>query len=140
MSKNKVLSRDEKRDRLLKIFHEGQEFYQLKELEKLGKAKGLIQNQVKELLEMVVDDGLVDSEKIGSSLFYWSFPNKVFKTKQKQLEELKDTNRMLSDKLVTLEAALKSEQVRNRVNNESQMVCFSCSFSSFPHRLAGNTK
>lgn len=119
MSKNKVLSRDEKRSRLLKIFHEGQEFYQLKELEKLGKEKGLIQNQVKEILEALIDEGLVDSGKIGSSLFYWSFPNKALKKKQQQVEELKDTRRMLNDKLVTLEAALKSEQVRNRVNNES---------------------
>lgn len=137
MSKHKVLSRDEKRDRLLKVFREGQEFYQLKELEKLAKEKGLNQNQVKDILQALVDDGLVDSDKIGPSLFYWRLPNKDLKTKQKQLSELKDTNRMLSDKLVTLEAALKSEQVRNRVNNESQMLRSSCSFalSSSSHRL-----
>lgn len=119
MSKSKILSREEKRARLLSMFHEGQEFYQIKELEKMAKEKGLNQNQIKDILQMLVDDGVVDSDKIGSMLFYWSFPNKACKIKQKQAEELKATRKTLDHKLVTLEAALKSEQVRNRVNNES---------------------
>lgn len=116
------LSRDEKRGRLLEIFHEGQDFHQLKDLEKMAKDKGLNQNQVKEILGLLIDDGLVDSDKIGSTLFYWSFPNKALKMKQKKLDELRGTKQALNDKLFTLEAALKSEQVRNRVNNESQML------------------
>lgn len=121
MSKSKILSRDEKRARLLEIFHESQEFYQLKDLEKLSKAKGLIQNQVKTILETLVNEELVDSEKIGASQYYWSFANKALKAKQRQKGELKDTRKMLDDKLVTLEAALKSEQVRNCVSNESRV-------------------
>lgn len=120
MSKSKILSRDEKRARLLEIFHESQEFYQLKDLEKLSKAKGLIQNQVKTILETLVNEELVDSEKIGASQYYWSFANKALKAKR-QKGELKDTRKMLDDKLVTLEAALKSEQVRNCVSNESRV-------------------
>lgn len=106
------LSREEKKMRLLEVFHEGQEFYQLKDLEKMAKDKGIIQNQVKEILHMLVeDDALVDSSKIGSLQFYWSFPNKVLKIKIKQLDDLKGSKQSLKDKLVTLEAALKSEQV-----------------------------
>lgn len=142
MSKSKALSRDEKRGRLLQIFHETQDFYQLKDLEKLAKDKGLIQNQVKEILSLLVDDGLVDSDKIGSSLFYWSFPNKSLKVQQKKLEELRDTKQTLNNKLVTLEAALKSEQVRNLVNNESQMLrstWFPFSFAHSPPNLRPTT-
>lgn len=102
--------------RLLELFHEGQEFYQLKDLEKMAKDKGINQNQVKEILQLLVDDALVDSDKIGSSLFYWSFPNKVLKIKRKLLNELRDTKRALTDKLVTLETALKSEQVNNSLD------------------------
>lgn len=92
---------------------DGREFYQLKDLEKLAKDNGVNQNQVKELLQSLLDDAEVDSDKIGSSRFYWSFPNKRLKEKQKQADLLRRTRVMLSDKLVTLEAALKSEQVRD---------------------------
>lgn len=110
------LSRDEKRTRLLEIFHEGQEFYQLKDLEKMAKDKGINQNQVKEILEALVDNALADSGKIGSSFFYWSFPNKILKMKQAELNELKSLKVTLKDKLVTLESALKSQQVRSCID------------------------
>ncbi|KIK97112.1 hypothetical protein PAXRUDRAFT_825284 [Paxillus rubicundulus Ve08.2h10] len=62
------LSVEEKRVKLLEIFHESKDFYQLKELEKLGpKLKGIVSQSVKEILQSLVDDGLVQSDKIGSS-------------------------------------------------------------------------
>jgi len=70
------LSYDEKRVKLLEIFHESKDFYQLKELEKLGpKLKGIVSQSVKEVLQTLVDDGLVQSDKIGSSNFFWAFPS-----------------------------------------------------------------
>lgn len=114
MSKQ-ILSRAEKRARLLEIFHETQSFYQLKDLEQLAKEKGLNVKQVKEILQSLVDDEQVDSDRIGPSNFYWSFTNKLFNTKLKKVDEMKDTKLLLSDKLGTLAAALKSEQVRHAV-------------------------
>ncbi|KAF8530475.1 meiotic nuclear division protein 1 [Hysterangium stoloniferum] len=65
------LSNDEKRTKLLEIFHET-----LKELEKLGpKMKGIVSQSVKEVLQSLVDDGLVQMDKVGSSNFFWSFPS-----------------------------------------------------------------
>ncbi|OJA20476.1 hypothetical protein AZE42_01979 [Rhizopogon vesiculosus] len=62
------LSLDEKRTKLLEIFHESKDFYQLKELEKLGpKLKGIVSQSVKEVLQSLVDDGLVQGDKIGAS-------------------------------------------------------------------------
>ncbi|KAF8590949.1 meiotic nuclear division protein 1, partial [Ramaria rubella] len=70
------LSADEKRVKLLEIFHETKDFYQLKELEKLGpKMKGIVSQSVKEVLQSLIDDGLVQSDKVGSSNFFWSFPS-----------------------------------------------------------------
>ncbi|EKM54279.1 uncharacterized protein PHACADRAFT_146090 [Phanerochaete carnosa HHB-10118-sp] len=70
------LSAEEKRVRLLEIFHETKDFFQLKELEKLGpKMKGIVSQSVKEVLQSLVDDGLVQADKIGSSNFFWSFPS-----------------------------------------------------------------
>ena len=32
---------------------------------------------VKEILQSLVDDGLVDSERIGTSNYFWAFPSKA---------------------------------------------------------------
>lgn len=46
----------------------------LQELEKITlKEKGIISQSVKEILQSLVDDGFVDSEKIGTSIYFWSF-------------------------------------------------------------------
>lgn len=48
------MSREEKRRRLLEIPTEGQE-YSLKDLEKMAKYKGMMQNQVKDILQELLD-------------------------------------------------------------------------------------
>jgi len=118
----KSLSREEKCAKLLKIFHDTNEFYSLKELEKLAKETGMVIKDVKEILQSLVDDGRVESDKISQSLYFWSFANRIHQTKQKQLDELRKTEAALRDKLVTLQA-LKSEQEQQqeqvRPDNES---------------------
>ncbi|XP_065077606.1 meiotic nuclear division protein 1 homolog [Ochlerotatus camptorhynchus] len=91
MSKRKKgISADEKKSLLMEIFHETKEFYQLKDLEKIAaKEKGLKEQVVKEILQALVDEGLVQSDKIGPSQYYWSFPAKKRKLKQQELEQLK---------------------------------------------------
>lgn len=45
------------------------------ELEKLGpKEKGVISQAVKDIVQSLVDDGMVDTEKIGTSVYFWAFP------------------------------------------------------------------
>ncbi len=50
MPRKKPLSFDEKRVRLLKIFHTRKEVLNLKEAEKLGKKAGIVPQSVKEVL------------------------------------------------------------------------------------------
>lgn len=50
-------------------------FICFKELEKIApKEKGITMQSVKEVVQNLVDDHLVDSEKIGTSIYFWSFP------------------------------------------------------------------
>lgn len=35
---------------------------------------------VKEVLQSLVDDSLVDTEKIGTSVYFWSYPSKAMHT------------------------------------------------------------
>lgn len=45
------------------------------ELEKIApKEKGIIAQSVKDVVQSLVDDGLVDTDKIGTSIYFWSFP------------------------------------------------------------------
>ncbi|CAE6473225.1 unnamed protein product, partial [Rhizoctonia solani] len=62
------LSAEDKRVKLVELFHETRDFYQLKELERLApKMKGIVSQSVKEVLQSLVDDNLVQMDKIGSS-------------------------------------------------------------------------
>ncbi|XP_028519506.1 meiotic nuclear division protein 1 homolog [Exaiptasia diaphana] len=81
MSKKKGLSFEEKRHRLQQLFFEKKDFFQLKELEKIApKEKGITSMSVKEVLQSLVDDNLVDTEKIGTSVYFWSYPSKAMHT------------------------------------------------------------
>ncbi|GIY04044.1 meiotic nuclear division protein 1 homolog [Caerostris extrusa] len=89
MSKRKGLSVEEKRNRMLEIFYEKKDVYQLKDLEKIcPKEKGIVAQSVKDVLQSLVDDGLVDSDKIGTSIYFWSFPSKAFNNKKRKIGEL----------------------------------------------------
>lgn len=66
---------DEKREKMLEIFYESQNFFLLKELEKLGPKKGVISQSVKDVVQSLVDDDLVAKDKIGTSVYFWSLPS-----------------------------------------------------------------
>ncbi|KAL2229072.1 UNVERIFIED_CONTAM: Meiotic nuclear division protein 1 [Sesamum indicum] len=74
-SKKRGLSLDEKREKMLQIFYESQDFFLLKELEKLGPKKGVITQSVKDVVQSLVDDDLVFKDKIGTSVYFWSLPS-----------------------------------------------------------------
>lgn len=49
-----------------------------KELERIApKEKGIIANSVKDVIQKLVEDGLVDTDKIGNSIYFWAFPRLV---------------------------------------------------------------
>ncbi|XP_075475535.1 meiotic nuclear division protein 1 homolog isoform X3 [Primulina tabacum] len=75
MSKKRGLSLEEKREKMLQIFYDSQDFFLLKELEKLGPKKGVILQSVKDVIQSLVDDDLVFKDKIGTSVYFWSLPS-----------------------------------------------------------------
>ncbi|XP_065401694.1 meiotic nuclear division protein 1 homolog isoform X1 [Macaca fascicularis] len=89
MSKKKGLSAEEKRTRMMEIFFETKDVFQLKDLEKIApKEKGITAMSVKEVLQSLVDDGMVDCERIGTSNYYWAFPSKALHARKRKLEVL----------------------------------------------------
>jgi hypothetical protein len=66
MAPKKGVSFDDKRLRLLEIFARA-EVFTLKEIEKIGsKEKGIVEQTIKDVLQTLVDDGLVETDKIGA--------------------------------------------------------------------------
>ncbi|KAL5523845.1 hypothetical protein ACEPAG_8018 [Sanghuangporus baumii] len=113
------LSAEEKRVRLLEIFHESKDFFQLKELEKLGpKLKGIVSQSVKEVLQGLVDDGLVQADKIGSSNFFWSFPSQRGAIVNNRLSAAKEARANLQVQLQELQENIEKEKTLRPDNDE----------------------
>ena len=75
---------------MLEIFFEKKVFFQLKELEKIApKEKGITSMSVKDVLQGLVDDALVDTDRVGTSNYFWAFPSKVANNRKRRLDELK---------------------------------------------------
>ncbi|KAI1301459.1 Meiotic nuclear division protein 1 -like protein [Halotydeus destructor] len=109
MSKRKGMSLEEKRKKLNEIFVDTKDVFQLKEVEKIGsKSKGLNSMQIKEILQSLVDDNMVECEKIGTSNYYWSFPSKAILAKKQKSEELTKSLESAKQKLSKVEKELKS--------------------------------
>ncbi|GJQ15659.1 hypothetical protein GpartN1_g7450.t1 [Galdieria partita] len=89
MSKKKGLSFDDKRTRMLEIFTESKTFFTLKELEKVApKQKGIVLPSVKEVLQSLVDDDVVSSDKCGTQTVYWCLPSQAVQKKRCKIASL----------------------------------------------------
>ena len=86
----KGISQEEKRKRVLQVFLEKHGFYHLKDVEKEAQKKGIHPMLIKDILNGLVADYLVETEKIGSSNFFWSFPSKAYVTKKNLLKNTED--------------------------------------------------
>ncbi|KAH9411384.1 mnd1 HTH domain-containing protein [Ordospora pajunii] len=99
---------DLKKTILLEIIRESKTFFKLQELETIGSKKGIVVNTIKEMLQQLVDDGLVFNEKVGINSLYWSFASdgpqkKRIRCKQlmeecERLEESINSKRMYAEK------------------------------------------
>ncbi|XP_015596725.1 meiotic nuclear division protein 1 homolog [Cephus cinctus] len=121
MSKRKGVSADEKRVRMLQLFYEKKEFFTLKELEKIApKEKGIVVQSVKEILQALVDDGLVRSDKIGTSIYYWTFPGENITAIEHRVAEGNKKIVELEFKLAKLKEEYNNEQTDKEDTAERQ--------------------
>ncbi|XP_030754265.1 meiotic nuclear division protein 1 homolog [Sitophilus oryzae] len=117
----KGLSVEEKKGRMLELFYETGECYQIKELEKVApKLKGIVVNSVKDIVEKLVDDGLVDTDKIGTSVYFWAFPSKATKNKSKNLNDLIKEQKKVTETLEALEKSVEAS--KNTKTDEDELA------------------
>ncbi|KAJ1509035.1 Meiotic nuclear division protein 1 [Coelomomyces lativittatus] len=115
------ISYEEKRKRLLELFYETKDIFQLKDLEKIApKNKGIVSQSVKEVLQSLVDDDMVCCERIGTSNYFWSFPGHSAVRKQKRLKDLQTEIQHTTKQLAQLEVdemeALKGKEPSDERN------------------------
>jgi acetone carboxylase gamma subunit len=85
----KGISFEEKRQRMMSIFKDDQSFFHYKDIEKISLKKGISFPSIKEVLDSLVGDDLVECEKIGTSIYYWSLPSKIYIAKKNKIEKNK---------------------------------------------------
>ncbi|KAF3429931.1 hypothetical protein QLX08_004557 [Tetragonisca angustula] len=123
MSKRKGVSFEEKRIRMLELFYEKREFFTLKELEKIApKEKGIVAQAVKDVLQTLVDDGLVRSEKIGTSVYFWTFPGENITAVEQRISEASKKIVEAEFKLQKLKEVCEKEKIGREDTEERQIL------------------
>ena len=110
----KGLSLEDKRQKILEIFHSKvrtrqKDVFNLKEIENLSSKAGLNPMQVKDILQTLLDDNLVDTDKIGIGNFYWSLPSKARQSRIERLEHLQNE---------IMESKTKRKQLTQFIENQ----------------------
>ncbi|RVD92680.1 meiotic nuclear division 1 protein, partial [Tubulinosema ratisbonensis] len=108
---------------MLELFYETKEFFTLKELESIApKRKGIVYKTVKEVLESLVNDDLVRTEKLGISNYYWSFPSQKLVAKQKLLTTLEKENFSLNENIKNLTEKIKKEELLRSSEERNELI------------------
>ena len=104
----------EKEAIILRIYHNAKEPFNLKEIERDGAKQGVVQQSIKDVNQTLVHDGKVQTDKMGSGNFFWSFPSKELqdrKSKKEQLTRQRDLARIQAN--ASQEAVTAAETSRN---------------------------
>uniref|UniRef100_A0A803Y1R7 Meiotic nuclear division protein 1 homolog n=2 Tax=Meleagris gallopavo TaxID=9103 RepID=A0A803Y1R7_MELGA len=97
---------------MMEIFFETKDVFQLKDIEKIAsKDKGITSMSVKEVLQSLVDDGMVDTDRIGTSNYFWAFPSKALHARKRKLEELQTQFAETSQKKEILQKGIEKSKI-----------------------------
>ncbi|KAM3140919.1 hypothetical protein pb186bvf_006930 [Paramecium bursaria] len=109
--KHKGVSLQEKRDRILRIFTEKKEVFSLGQIEKEAEKAGIRRDQVKDLLEALVSDTLVEVDTIGTSKVYWSLPSQTLIKVQQRCQYLDEQIELGKQQLIDLKQQEESSSI-----------------------------
>lgn len=119
MSRRKGLSLEEKRTKMMEIFFEEKDFFQLKELEKIApKKKGIITQSVKDVVQSLVDDCMVDTDKIGTCVYFWAFPSKATAIRRTKLDNIEEKVNEANKRVKSAQDRMAQAQVGREEGDE----------------------
>lgn len=106
--KRKGLSFEEKQLVLSEALRKKNEFFNLKEVEKIGVEAGIVFQSVKDVLQSLVDDNVVKSDKIGSQNIFWRLQSEAAADRLRSYQSLLMRQTNLQEKKGQLERQLES--------------------------------
>lgn len=117
------MSLDDKRRTILAVYHELKEPLNLKEIEKAAGNKGVVVQTIKDVNQSLIDDNLLQSDKIGAANFFWSFPSKAFIDKKVEKEKYERLNVTINENLNNLESQIATaKEIRRDVNRADKLA------------------
>ncbi|KAJ8900964.1 hypothetical protein NDN08_000261 [Rhodosorus marinus] len=123
MSKRKGLSLEDKRSRMMEIFLTSMEPFTLKELEKVApKKKGIISQSVKDVVQSLVDDDMVLTDKCGTQTLYWSLPSAAAQQKRRRLSTLDEQIEKTKEGISSAEQSAKELKSGREESSEREEV------------------
>jgi hypothetical protein len=117
--KRKGMSADEKQVTIRKIYEDKCEPFNLKEMESLASKAGVVLQTVKDVNQSLIDDGLVNTDKIGAANIFWSFPGKTFKDQQVLCEKLESESVKIAKNCETLQTSIETARVERSSSDRS---------------------
>ncbi|KAJ4944456.1 hypothetical protein JOQ06_013000 [Pogonophryne albipinna] len=104
---------------MMEIFFETKDVFQLKDIEKIApKQKGITPMSVKDVLQSLVDDNMVDSERVGTSNYYWAFPSKALHARKNKLEGLENQISEAKQRKASVQKAVEKAKVGRQDTKE----------------------
>lgn len=141
MSKRKGMSAEDKRKALLSMYHTSKTVYTLHEVEKEGPKTGVVRSAVMDVNQQLVDDGLVDTDKIGSTGYYWSFPSKRVQNVALQSSGLEEAIRDEAAGLADANAKVKiARQCRTESSDRDEQLKLLSSLKAEIAQLEGQVE
>ncbi|XP_077461518.1 meiotic nuclear division protein 1 homolog isoform X2 [Stigmatopora argus] len=109
---------------MMEIFFETKDVFQLKDIEKIApKTKGITLMSVKDVLQSLVDDNMVDCERLGTCNYYWAFPSKAVHARELKLDQLNKQVSEAKQRQSSLQEAIeKAKEGREDTKERSAML------------------
>jgi len=115
-------SAEEKRQIVLGLYHEQLEPFNLKEIEKQASSRGVVMQSVKDVNTGLVDDGMVSSDKIGASNFFWSFPMNMILEKVHKKEALEKFKTRCEEDIEEKQQRIRDSSVNRSALNRKELM------------------
>ncbi|CAB9528022.1 Meiotic nuclear division protein 1 homolog [Seminavis robusta] len=117
----KRMSKEEKRQAMLGIYHKSKQVYTENEILKLASKEGITGNEgvIKDIHNSLIDDNLVEKSKIGQQNFFWSFPAKKQRMAEIQLKKTEENIEVLKVKVEEAKARL-TDAKRGREDDDGE--------------------
>ncbi|KAK0137411.1 Meiotic nuclear division protein 1 [Merluccius polli] len=107
----------------MEIFFETKDVFQLKDIEKIApKTKGITPMSVKDVLQSLVDDNMVDSERVGTSNYYWAFPSKALHARKRNLQDLEKQHGEAKQRKALVQQAVDKAKVGRQDTNKREAL------------------